>query len=379
VRGKTECDRFGLNLRRILLAAVLASAISLSYAGSAMAATALVGPSTAFPAETAFIYIADAGETNNVTITVALTPPFDLEIVDPGATITVGSGCTSVDPHSARCSSYELNEDALEVDLGDGGDFLSVAFANDDTRGSFHGGDGNDTIEGGSGGASQEYLFGDAGNDVLRGGGGEDILDGGLGADILGGGSSTVCLPAKFCPADIDTVTYATRTNDVFVDADGVADDGEALEGDLVRGNIERITGGSGNDVLSGSVTREGSIEGKPFLRGTILNGGPGNDSLFGGRAVDTLGGGRGSDVLRGLGRGDFMWGDRGNDRLTGGRGSDQLKGGGGRDLLRGNAGSDRLLARDGRADRVYGGYGTDKARIDSGLDHVRGIEILLP
>jgi Ca2+-binding RTX toxin-like protein len=361
VRGRTECDRLRLGLRRTLLAAALAAAISLSYAGSAMAATALVGPSTAFPGETAFIYMADAGETNSVTIRLTSTPSFDLEVVDPGATITAGSGCTSVDPHTARCSSYVLERDALEVDLGDGGDFLSVSFADDETYASFHGGDGNDTIEGGRGQENREYLFGDAGNDVLRGREGGDILDGGLGADILNGGSSATCGTAGVCRPSIDTVTYATRTNDVFADADGLADDGEALEGDLVRGTVEHIIGGSGNDVLSGSVTRGGSIEGKRYLTGTSLEGGRGNDTLLGGRAFDHLSGGRG------------------NDRLIGGRGSDRLKGGRGFDLLRGNAGSDRLLARDGQADRVLGGYGIDKARIDSGLDHLRGVEILLP
>jgi Ca2+-binding RTX toxin-like protein len=344
-----------------------------------MAATALVGPSTAFPAETAFIYVADAGETNSVTIRLTSSPTFDLEIVDPGATISVGSGCTSVDPHTARCSSYELYQDALEIDLGDGDDRLLVAFTNDATAGSFHGGDGNDAIEGGSGEDSGEYLFGDAGNDILRGGGGVDYLDGGLGADILNGGSSVSCGLAQVCRPSIDTVTYATRTNDVFADADGLADDGETLEGDLIRRNIEHIVGGSGNDVLSGSVTMGGSIEGKRYLTGTWLEGGLGNDSLFGGRASDNLFGGPGSDLIRGRGRNDSLQGGRGNDRLIGGRGSDWLKGGRGFDLLRGNAGSDRLLARDGRADRVYGGYGLDKARIDSGLDHLRGIEIILP
>jgi Ca2+-binding RTX toxin-like protein len=241
-------------------------AISLSYGGSAIAATALVGPSTAFPGETAFMYIAGAGEANSVTITLNSTTAFDLEIVDPGATISVGSGCTSVDPHTARCSSYQLYEDALEVDLGDGDDFLSLSFQDDSTTASFHGGDGNETIRGGSGREdSLEYLFGDAGDDVLSGREGVDVLDGGLGADILGGGSSVECQPAGLCLPDIDTVTYATRTNDVFADADGVADDGEALEGDLIRGNIEHIIGGvettcSPGASLEGEASKESRI-----------------------------------------------------------------------------------------------------------------------
>jgi hypothetical protein len=44
-------------------------------------------------------------------------------------------------------------------------------------------------------------------------------------------------------------------------------------------------------------------------------------------------------------------------------------------DTLRGGPSGDTFYARDRYADRVSGGTGFDRARVDRGLDHVRSIE----
>jgi Ca2+-binding RTX toxin-like protein len=72
-----------------------------------------------------------------------------------------------------------------------------------------------------------------------------------------------------------------------------------------------------------------------------------------------------GNDVLRGT---------AGEDLIDGRGGNDVLRGGGGRDVLVGGAGNDRLFARDGKADRVNGGRGLDRAWIDR-RDAVTGVE----
>lgn len=72
-----------------------------------------------------------------------------------------------------------------------------------------------------------------------------------------------------------------------------------------------------------------------------------------------------GNDVLRGT---------AGEDLIDGRGGNDVLRGGGGRDVLFGGAGNDRLFARDGRADRVNGGPGRDRAWVDR-RDAVTGVE----
>lgn len=352
--------------RDTVVAVALGVAISLCTAGPASAATAFVGPSPTFPGTDVTQFVADPGETNDVTVE-EVFGPLSLEITDPGATISAGTGCTSVDPHTVRCS-YGLDLGA-EFDLGDGNDSLLVD-ANDISDGVYRAGDGNDTIVAANIPDSFDYLFGGPGNDILRGRAGDDVLDGGLGADTLSGGTSLKSFTAGFQPPDRDRVTYATRTSDVFADTDGLADDGELLEGDLIRRDIEEIVGGSGNDILVGKTATRGLTERGPFFVGTTLFGGPGDDILRGGRRRNLLRGGGGNDTLRGL---------AGRDALQGLGGDDRLRGGQGRDLLQAGPGHDLLLARDGRVDDVNGGTGQDSAQIDRALDRLRRVEMLLP
>ncbi|MNG94199.1 Leukotoxin [compost metagenome] len=65
-----------------------------------------------------------------------------------------------------------------------------------------------------------------------------------------------------------------------------------------------------------------------------ILNGGAGNDLLFGQGGDDTLDGGKGNDILiGGLGK-DTLLGGEGNDILLGGKGDDTMTGGSGADTF---------------------------------------------
>jgi Ca2+-binding RTX toxin-like protein len=352
---------------RLQLIALVALAVLVWQSGVAVASTVSVGTAPTVPGSDVVVYTADPGETNTITTTVFFTPSYVLEIKDAGATITVGPGCTSVAPDTARCP---WDSELLEVDLGDGNDSLTVPRFVEVTTAALRGGNGNDTINGGGSSYSEVYLFGGLGTDLLRGREGIDYLDGGPGADILSGGSSVVCETAGVCFQETDTVTYAERTSDVHADADGVADDGEALEGDLIRRNVEHLVGGHGNDVLGGTAIKGGSIEGVPKLRGSILEGREGDDVLRGTRAGDYLLGDIGNDVLRG---------SRGRDTLVGNRGNDVLVAGRGKDMLMAGNGQDRLLVRDGHVDQVNGGRGNDEARVDFALDRVRRVETILP
>ena len=58
------------------------------------------------------------------------------------------------------------------------------------------------------------------------------------------------------------------------------------------------------------------------------MDGGPGDDRLFGGRGDDELYGGEGSDTLKGGTGADTLWGGSGDDMLDGGAGADVLDGG---------------------------------------------------
>ena len=89
---------------------------------------------------------------------------------------------------------------------------------------------GNDTIDGGGG---ADTLNGDGDNDVLVGGAGGDILSGGLGTS--------------------DTVDYSAAAGAVTVTIGAGADDGELGEADDVKATVENVTGGPGDDMITGS------------------------------------------------------------------------------------------------------------------------------
>lgn len=125
------------------------------------------------------------------------------------------------------------------------------------------------------------------------------------------------------------------------------------------------VYGGTGNDVLNGSI---GSM-----LRGQGGNdridggGGPMGFGSYGGAGNDTLTncgqdcfGGTGDDSLSGNGEENTLHGDDGNDVLHGKSAADVLYGGKGNDKLYGEAGNDTLWGNSGD-DVLWGGTGTDK------------------
>jgi Ca2+-binding RTX toxin-like protein len=168
------------------------------------------------------------------------------------------------------------------------------------------------------------------------------------------------------------------------------ADDGLSNEHDDVRGTIENVTGGSGDDILVGSSARnllkgglgDDLLEGganSACSTGDVLSGDDGADTFFvptvnckvvinGGSGGDTVDySGRGSalriDNVRGTAddgnstaneRGtvgediETLVGGFGNDALTGGVGNDTLRGGAGNDTLSGAAGDDLLIGGPG-------------------------------
>jgi Ca2+-binding RTX toxin-like protein len=158
-------------------------------------------------------------------------------------------------------------------------------------------------IDGGSG---NDRLVGGDALDWLYGNSGDDSLDGGLGADSISGGDG------------VDTVDYSARSTALTLTLDDKSGDGQAGENDNVRSSVEDALGGSGNDSVTGST------------------------------ANNTFNGGLGDDTLTGAG---------GDDTIDGGAGADSIDGGDGVDLLR---------ARDGFADHVSCGAGTDSVDADT-------------
>ena len=316
-------------------------------------------------ARMALTFDAAPGEANRLTV---LRAPGRFRVVDTGAAVAAGAGCTQVAPDTAECSDASIRK--IVVRLGDGDDVVTASVS---TETEIDGGSGNDRLEGGEG---PDELEGGEGDDELLGGDGGDVLDGGPGADRMSGGVET------FAILDFDAVIYEERTRPVFVTVDGVADDGEAGEGDNVRRDVEVVVAGRGDDVLRGNERFLNALLGGPgddLLYGgggqvDVLLGEGGNDVLHGGPGLNGLFGGAGNDVLRGGPGGDFIQAGNGNDRAHGAGGGDELFGGRGNDALNGGADADALYACDRMRDAVVGGPGRDRAGVDR-RDVVAGVE----
>ena len=280
---------------------------------------------------------------------------------------------------------------ALEIDGGLGADNLTGGLGADTVLG----GEGSDVLDGGPG---DDLVLGLEAPDDLHGGEGADRLDGGADPDRLRGGPGDdeergdeggdvfVQEPEDGADAllggpDRDVASYGGRAGRVRVTPDGIADDGEAGEGDDVGPDIEDLVGGEAGDVLVGNQSAN-RLAGGPG--DDVLRGGPGNDALLGGPGSDTadyadaggpvevdIGARRGFDdrggrdrlrgmeeALGGVGA-DVLVGNDGPNVLRGGPGEDDLEGRGGNDILRGGRGDDDLLGGDG-SDALAGEEGTD-------------------
>ena len=299
-------------------------------------------------------YTAAPGEQNHVLVTVT---PYDslcgsvgtpcLQVWDSGARMTAVSGTCVLetsDPitgDTARCTL----PNAVVADLGDRDD-------------SYWDWDGPSTIDAGSG--NDNPIYGEGGDDVIRGGIGSDVLIGQAGDDVLDGGpgdddldgipgagedeSATRGADTYIGGGGNDSLTYETRSENLALSPDGVANDGAAGEGDNIGTDITTIVGGHGSDTLTGNAGRNvfGGGEGDD-----VLTGGGGDDQLAGGPGADKLYGGDGQDVL-GATTATTCWSGRRRRPLLGRR-RRRLH----RVLLRERPGPDRGPRRRARAGRL--------------------------
>ncbi len=145
------------------------------------------------------------------------------------------------------------------------------------------------------------FLWGLEGDDTLLGGAGDDVLRGDVGNDSAIGGQGN----------DVYVVDSA---GDVIVELDDEGIDtvwvGSAeyilpANVEIVRmfGGALGVTGGDGAEQLVANPTG-----------GAIVNGGDGDDLLWGSPFADTLNGQGGDDILRGQGGADVMNGGSGHD-----------------------------------------------------------------
>lgn len=318
----------------------------------------------------------------------------------------------------------------VDAPVGPDGNNRLVGTSGDDR---IFGGNGNDVLLGGAGNdllhgeAGRDRVFGEEGNDRLLGGTEDDVLSGGPGADRMEGqrgndsyvvddlgdvvfegvdqGRDKVTALVSFTlPAEVEDLQLAGNAN-----IDGV---GNELR-NVLSGNIgskliaNRLEGGAGDDDLYG---RDGD---------DILLGGDGNDRHFAGTGADRMAGGLGDDryylqggddlvnenpgegtdriytrdshalqaeieqlFLQGFGNStgvgnaadNYLRGNFGNNRLDGGDGNDEMAGLDGRDRLIGGLGSDDMR---GNADAdVFVFRSIAEAPAGAGQDLIRDFEV---
>lgn len=277
-----------------------------------------------------------------------------------------------------------INE--LEIYGGKGKDNIEGSNAK---RNYIVGGVGDDTIIGGE---SNDTLFGCKDNDILYGSDGSDTITGGLGSDTfaLNPSDSGVDTITDFTsgvdkigisPQFINSLTFtaasifsngkeiARLTNGATVSAADIVEfnvnqkSAQALPyptdslNHQVPKNLELIYPDENRSIFDdGERSASGIQLGTPnndnltANPGDTLNGGAGNDTLFGtANTSDTIRGGKDNDLIKTSddpGPGDFIFGDAGDDTLVSGSGTglgDVVRGGKGNDTFFSSNGGDTL------------------------------------
>jgi Ca2+-binding RTX toxin-like protein len=362
---------------RVWLAAMMCSAGSACVIAAAVALTWCL-PSAAIAVEVA---IGQPPNANTIVVTAASGERNALTIARDASTYTIGengpptmtpgAGCTAgPSPNTSTCPAGGISQ--LYITLGDADDGVTVATS---TNAVILGGTGNDKIIAGAG---NDSLYGDdvgelsagSGADRLEGGGGDDVLNGGRGPDSLFGGPGNDALdPGLGGPAENDIlegdegddrVSYGLRSLPVVTTKDGIANDGQEGEGDDIRPDVERITGGLANDSVGGGADAD------------VLDGGPGDDTVNGFDGDDELHGdgglSAGADTLVGGSGNDRLYGEAGPDTLGGGPGNDMADGGTGSDALGGGPGADQLFGGPERDAVTYDNEPDVTVRLDKGV-----------
>ncbi|WP_218967103.1 calcium-binding protein [Snodgrassella communis] len=240
------------------------------------------------------------------------------------------------------------------------------------------GGKGNDQLFGANG---NDRLVGGDGNDRLSGGQGNDILIGGNGDDYLegGAGSDTYVFGSHFGHDIIQNHDSSTGRQDVIRFTDNIN------QADV---NFHRV----GNDLIINTNDGNNSIQVKnyfineahgdyqvdliQFADGTQLSvddikkitqiGTDGDDELYAYSSENTvLDGGKGNDRLYGSQKDDTLIGGEGNDHLYGGAGNDILIGGAGNDYLEGGNGSNIYVFDKGFGQDIINNYNFSSNRQD--------------
>lgn len=301
--------------------------------------------------------------------------------------IDVGNGNDSVLGTNANDTIYGGSGDD-SISAGGGSDTVYGGPGNDQIRGGagndrLFGDDGDDTIHGETG---DDLLLGLGGADKLYGLEGSDILDGGDGlalgiGDTVDGGVGNDTIRVRRSEAEFDVILGGTGTDvimNMVAGTDVVMNSMVALtmQIEAFSGNNAWLMGNGNINTFDLRLNTTGSSS----ITATNLagiNGGDGDDKIYGTKGADTIVGGAGKDSIYGYDGADSLAGGDGDDSIEGGTGNDLLLGEAGGDTLLGGAGNDSLIGGLG-VDRITGGAGNDIFRFDSVPGDASQIDVML-
>jgi Ca2+-binding RTX toxin-like protein len=296
---------------------LLASILVLLFAPSAAQAA-----STVFASAGEVDIFAAAGVENTLTITANVNPngPETVVFSDPADVINADASAAT------ECSGEGTNTvtcvEEYEIWFANVDDLADDVTANGTLGGEISGGSGGDTIIGSDNNLTDEEHFGDDGEDDMNGRGGSDELTGDEGNDTVRGGPGE-----DFLYEDYED------GNDLYDGGEGT--DEYEIESDFA------------NDV---SVIN--------LAAGTARHTGPGVDE------TDSIPNMEDADVIAPFGPATVT-GTEGANVIRTGQGNDNIAPLGGADVVRAEGGNDTIDARDGFADNVRCGNGTDTVQAD--------------
>ncbi|PUA79753.1 calcium-binding protein [Nocardioides currus] len=326
--------------RRLRSAALATSATALLVVGTAVPASATVNIFTGG-------YITSDGAADNISVTCtagkltanALTANelcADLTsiYVSPGAgvdTVTLAALTPAQLPQLTGVNVDTEDSYPYEADVVTGSD-LAESFNGDDAD-TINAGNGNDMIKGAnsaSGGAGDDSFMEISG--LASGGTGDDRFIQFTSAGGIDGGPGLDSWELDF---DQSTLGYAAASISFAMSDSGLVVD---IAGDTYP---PQTVSASGLEQTYVTLLREGS-------------------QSYDGSAFS------GSQHVRGMAGPDVVSGGAGDDNLSGGSGDDTVTGGAGTDSLFGGEGNDTIQARDGVADRIDCGAGSDAVVADA-------------
>lgn len=197
------------------------------------------------------------------------------------------------------------DDEATNADpnLAAGADAIFASFGND----TVYAGGGNNFVNGEDG---NDSVTGGSGNEMLAGGYGDDWVSGLGGDDVIYGEDPALWLVAAFLQANIgDFRTDYNGVTDLVDPVDWLAQSFATSDGWGWPSFDDHLDGGDGNDIIYG---QEGD---------DTLIGGAGEDLLDGGTGVDEMAGGAGNDTYRV----DSVW-DVVDESVAGSGGKDTVR-----------------------------------------------------